>query len=65
MIVREVLKRPELLDCFDWFNDAGDTIRFLKSVGTEESLALAEKMEQKSAEYFKGLRERFKSQRHR
>jgi hypothetical protein len=61
MIVREVLKQPELLDCFDWFNDSGDTIRFLKGVGTKESLALAEKMEQKAAEYFAGLRKRLMS----
>lgn len=32
MIVREILKHPELIDFFDWFNDYKDTRLFLSEV---------------------------------
>jgi len=41
MIVREVLKDPALLAEFDYFNDAKDTIQWLREVGSPVSHALA------------------------
>lgn len=48
MIVREILDKPELIDDFDFFNDAIDTARWLRSIPGYSSLeghALADKLE--------------------
>ena len=52
MIVRAVLDHPELVDKFDYFNDTSDTLRFLRSVNTPESLAIAARLEQKDQEWW-------------
>jgi hypothetical protein len=33
MIVREVIRQPDLIDKIDFFNDAKDTIAWLKDLG--------------------------------
>lgn len=60
MIVRDVLKHPELLDNFDWYNDGDDTIRWLiggslssmSHAAPAEAVELALKMREKCREYF-------------
>lgn len=66
MIVRDVLKCPELLDSFDWFNDGDDTIRWLRGFSlasygrppNQEAVALAEVMKLRSKQYFTKRAER-------
>lgn len=66
MIVRDVLKHPELIDNFDWYNDGDDTIRWLMGVSMasisrvpdEAATDLAEKMRIKSRIYFAQQAER-------
>jgi hypothetical protein len=41
MIVREVLANPALLNNFDYFNDAKDTVAWLLAIGTDEAIKLA------------------------
>lgn len=45
MIVREVLQDRKYMRPFDYFNDAKDTICWLKGVGTPEALALADELQ--------------------
>lgn len=35
MIVREIVGRPDLIEVFDWFNDYGDTRRYLSDYAPE------------------------------
>lgn len=55
MIVREILTDPDLLDCFDLFNDAKDTINWLRWMATkhnnETATDLANKLEQKYKDF--------------
>lgn len=44
MIVREILRKPELINFFDYFNDTDDTVRFLRSCQTPEADAIAEQL---------------------
>jgi hypothetical protein len=48
MIVREIIKDPTLIDCFDWFNDYKDTRLFISERGDE---ALLEKFDTKYSEW--------------
>lgn len=65
MIVRDVLKHPELLDNFDWFNDGKDTIQWLHGfrshvIGSqaERAFVLATIMEEQLRQYFAQQAER-------
>jgi hypothetical protein len=53
MIVREILKQPELIKQFDFFNDAKDTINWLKHVGTPEAVECAKKLQEADDAYWK------------
>ena len=44
MIVRAVLENPELIETLDMFNDASDTIAWLKNVHTVESWGIAKRL---------------------
>jgi hypothetical protein len=45
MIVRHILKEPEyVIERFDFFNDATDTLIWLKSLRTEEADRVAKKL---------------------
>ena len=52
MIVREVLKNPSIIDRFDIFNDAGDTIRWLKSLKRSEADEVANKLKDAEKAYW-------------
>ena len=43
MIVREVIRRPDLIDRIDFFNDGKDTIAWLKDLGQFD---LADRLQQ-------------------
>lgn len=64
MIVREILDDPAILDCFDYFNDAIDTLSWLRMIAisnrttlarAERARTLAQELEQRSKAYFTEL----------
>jgi len=57
MIVREIEDQPEILNCFDWFNDYEDTKRWAVRNGHTE---LVKKLEEGNDAYWKS---RYKSKK--
>lgn len=55
MIVREVLRDRTLLDRFDFFNDAADTIRFLRSIRDEGASELADELQRRHTQWLRDL----------
>lgn len=45
MIVREILSDPNIIDNFDFFNDASDTLSFLRHVNSPESIEIAGRLD--------------------
>ena len=56
MIVRAVLQHPELLEKFDFFNDAKNTLVWLKMLGTPEALERAKQLQEKYDHYIANWR---------
>jgi phage regulator Rha-like protein len=52
MIVKEILERPELINRFDFFNDATDTIAWLRDLNTPKAKEIARQLKAKAEKYF-------------
>lgn len=57
MIVREIIKQPELIENFDWFNDGKDTLNYLKQGKADPDfiLSFTEKLKEFQSNWLRKL----------